>query len=144
MYCLLSCSVGSHHVSCRSEAVAIKGSTNRDTIREDEEGWAIPRLLHGLVVAVESVDVWTVLQLWLTLVRLWYEDHEGFLDSLACLDVTVKGTVQIGTVTSANVHKGASDMLLVSLSEERPELVTLSTLHPIDIAEESVDLSVVR
>jgi hypothetical protein len=118
--------------------------TNLPAVGPHEERGAVPGLLQATVVVVEGRDFGLVVERGLVLIGLGHKHHQSLHRSLPRADGERHRLIQVGRVRHLSVGEPV-ELLEVGILDERLGLVddALARSHPVDIAEEGVDLAIV-
>ena len=125
-----------------AETVAVEAAAELLAVGEDEEGGAVPRLLHAGEVIVKRLNLGVGgVELGVVAVRLGDEEHHRLRDGAAGLDEELGDAVEVGGVGRGGVADGAE--LVLAAVPYGVGHVRLLGRHPVEVTLEGVDLTVV-
>mmetsp|Transcript_27317 Transcript_27317/g.66293 ORF Transcript_27317/g.66293 Transcript_27317/m.66293 type:complete len:600 (+) Transcript_27317:2920-4719(+) len=148
-------------ITSGTKTITIQRGTNRFTVRENKKGWTIPGLKQTSVEFVEVSDLGVFVQIWVLHVSSRDHSHQCAWGTVTRLGHQLEDRIQVGRIGSAKINdrlKEVWDVLGVAHSDNvlggvivdqvrvnvtLQRLGAFTGLHPVDVTEESVDLSVV-
>mmetsp|Transcript_3098 Transcript_3098/g.6837 ORF Transcript_3098/g.6837 Transcript_3098/m.6837 type:complete len:280 (-) Transcript_3098:316-1155(-) len=148
-------------ITRRSQPIPVQRCSNGLSVTVHKKCGSIPRLQQSTMEFVKVHDLGIVAQRWLVLVRSGHQTHERAGSAMATLGHELEDGIQVGGIGSSQVHErleevghvlgiahhdnvvgvlGSHQVLQFLLGQG---LGLLARLHPVDITDEGVDLSIV-